>query len=307
MTTRAGATATVHAQAKVNLALRVLALEASGFHQIETVFHRLDLADTVRITLREDGARLVRTDVDVGPPETNLAFRAAALYCETRAWSAGFDIAITKRIPLGGGLGGGSADAAAVLRALDALAERAPGERPLGEAALVALGAQLGADVPFLCSEATAALAWGRGERLLALEPLPTRPVALVIPAVAVPTALAYRWVDEWRAGVAAEEGGVTVPQLRRLAELARWEEVARASHNDFTAPVAARALPDLPRHLAALREHGARLALLSGSGSTCFGVFDAPPDAAALAAATGCAVVLTRTAAGVERVRCGE
>jgi 4-diphosphocytidyl-2-C-methyl-D-erythritol kinase len=162
--------ARVSAQAKINLILRVLAREASGYHSIESVFLRLDLADqvTVRIapgrTLDCHGATL--PTAGLGPMERNLAFRAAVAYAEAVGWPSGFSIDVDKRIPVGAGLGGGSADAGAVLRALDALSPTPLGSR------LVELATPLGADVPFMTIDSPMALAWGRGERLFPLHAL---------------------------------------------------------------------------------------------------------------------------------------
>ena len=156
--------ARVSAQAKINLILRVLAREASGYHSIESVFLRLDLSDqvTVRIapgrTLDCHGAAL--PTAGLGPMERNLAFRAAVAYAEAVGWPSGFSIDVDKRIPVGAGLGGGSADAGAVLRALDALCPTPLGSR------LIELATPLGADVPFMTIDSPMALAWGRGERL---------------------------------------------------------------------------------------------------------------------------------------------
>ena len=158
--------ARVEAQAKLNLFLKVLAREDSGFHQIETLFCRLALADTLTVrvtasgrTLECSGERLPAGGL--GPPDANLAWRAAAIYAEETGFPPGFEIAIEKRIPVGGGLGGGSADAGAVLRALNAL-----NPSPLPPRDLLRLAAALGADVPFLTQDsAPTALAWGRGAR----------------------------------------------------------------------------------------------------------------------------------------------
>lgn len=224
--------ARVLAQAKINLFLRVLAREASGYHQIETLFQRLALGDEV----------VVRTDVrgrtldcggdacppgGLGPPEQNLAWRAALAFAEAAGWPEGFAIEIDKRIPVGGGLGGGSADAAAVLRALNTLAPE-----PLADDRLLALALGLGADVPFLVGEATLALGWGRGERLLALPALPTRRVLLLQPPVGVATADAYRWLSEDR--------DAHVPRARVLtpAQLGSWTDVSSLAENDFELPV---------------------------------------------------------------------
>ena len=260
--------ARVAAQAKVNLRLRVLAREASGYHQIETLFLRLALADDVHVRAT-DGARSLDADGDVDPrqlgaPERNLAWRAADAYAEATGWPAGFAIELRKRIPVGGGLGGGSADAGAVLRALDAMAAS-----PLGERALLSLAERLGADVPFLTSGNAYALAWGRGERLLALTAPAEREVLLVLPSFAVNTSEAYRWLasrgDEEPARRA--DAGVLDPTA-----LSQWPAIGRLASNDFEPVVAARH-PSVDAALARLREHGCAPAMMSGSGSSLFGV----------------------------------
>ena len=124
-------TARTLAQAKINLFLRVLAREASGYHQLETLFQRLDLGDDVRVRIGVRGRAVDTRGADVGPTEGNLAWRAGVAYADAAGWPDGFAIEIDKRIPVGGGLGGGSADAGAVLRCLDRL-----NPTPLGPACL---------------------------------------------------------------------------------------------------------------------------------------------------------------------------
>ncbi|HEU4628227.1 MAG TPA: hypothetical protein VFS08_00725 [Gemmatimonadaceae bacterium] len=233
--------ARVLAQAKINLFLRVLAREASGYHQIETLFQRLDLGDDVEVRTDVRGRTLdcggeACPPEGLGPMERNLAWRAALAYAAAAGWPQHFAIEIDKRIPVGGGLGGGSADAAAVLRALDALAPE-----PLPPERLLALAAGLGADVPFLVSDAALALAWGRGERLLALPALPARRVALLQPPASVATADAYRWVSEDREAAARADDEPPLPRLLTPARLASWDGVVALAGNDFEGPVARR------------------------------------------------------------------
>lgn len=281
------AAARVLAQAKINLRLCVLAREAGGYHGIETIFQRLDWGDDVTVRPASsrslDCAGAAMPPGGLGPTEKNLAYRAALAYAEATGWPSGFAIEIEKRIPVGGGLGGGSADAGAVLRALDALAPTPLGPR------LVDLATSLGADVPFLATQHPIALGWGRGERLLAVAPLPSRPVVLVVPDFAVATADAYAWI--------AEERGAYQPAAEVISRsaLATWEGVAAVATNDFERVVGRRhrAVPELVDELASF---GASISMLSGSGSTVFGVFVAPPDAAAIARSTGCTVIAART-----------
>ncbi|HYD53434.1 MAG TPA: 4-(cytidine 5'-diphospho)-2-C-methyl-D-erythritol kinase [Gemmatimonadaceae bacterium] len=270
--------ARVLAHAKINLELLVLAREEGGHHGLQTVFHRLALGDEVRVrvdvagrTLDCGGPELPTSGL--GPVQRNLAWRAAVAYAEATGWPDGFAIEVEKLVPTGGGLGGGSADAGAVLRALDALAPA-----PLGEERLLQLAAPLGADVPFLTSRACHVLAWSRGERMLALPPLPDRPVALIVPPVAIDTAEAY-------ARLAASRGEWRPAAMRcDLESLAIWDAVARRARNDFE-PVALAWHPALASALDWLRARGAAIAMLAGSGSTLFGVFEptAAPDASSV------------------------
>lgn len=284
------------AQAKLNLYLRVLAREESGYHSIETIFHRLDFADEITIHVQDDGRR--ELDVvghDTGPVEANLAYRAAVAYQRDAGWPAGFGIELTKRIPPGGGLGGGSADAAAVLRALDSLARH-----PLGEPRLMVIASALGADVPFLTSSEVMALAWGHGERMLALPPLPERDVLLVLPEFQVTTVDAYDWLDEERADLSEDSRyGTTDLLLTTEEKLGEWAVFAELSRNDFIHPVAARH-PRIHELLGGFRSTGSILSSMSGSGSTLFGVYTESPNADGFPCLAPATATLTRTATQV-------
>jgi 4-diphosphocytidyl-2-C-methyl-D-erythritol kinase len=292
----------VEAQAKVNMRLRILAQESNGYHQIETLFLRLNLADTIRVrrTARErslDVTGLADPDA-IGPLEKNLAWRAAQAYLTASGSRHGFAIEIEKRIPIGGGLGGGSADAAAVLRAMEAMAVE-----PLGPRGLLTIAAHIGADVTFLASDAVFALAWGRGERLLAIAPPQSRAVLLVVPSFGVNTADAYRWVDHER----DYESEHPEPALIDGGSLGDWEDICAVAMNEFEGAVGSRH-PEIAAVLDSLRssEH-AELALMSGSGSTLFAVAKEGkmvsdievPHAEALLART----IATHTATRVEPV----
>jgi 4-diphosphocytidyl-2-C-methyl-D-erythritol kinase len=246
------------AQAKINLALRVLQKEADGYHSIETVLLRLALGDDVRVHIRQS-ARTLRCGVMRDhPQEQNLAFRAAELYAAETGWPHGFEIVIKKRIPIGGGLGGGSADAAAVLRILNALAEE-----PLPSAKLCALAARIGSDVPFLASDFAMAMAWGRGERLLKLPPLPSRDVHLFLPPFGIDTAEAYKLLDEARGDEPPGHPELTAEMFET------WDLAAKNSVNDFE-PVMRAQWAVFDALLSRGEEHGF-FYRLSGSGSTVF------------------------------------
>jgi 4-diphosphocytidyl-2-C-methyl-D-erythritol kinase len=286
--------ARVAAQAKINLLLRVLARETSGYHSIETVLLRVDLADDVSVrittgrTLDCHGAAIPAAVL--GPVERNLAYRAALAYSEAVGWPNGFAIEIDKRIPVGAGLGGGSADAGAVLRALDALSPQ-----PLG-ARLIDLATPLGADVPFMTIESPMALGWGRGERLLPLHALDPRPLLIVVPDFSVATADAYGWVASDR-GRYEPSSAVISPE-----SLATWEQIVSLAENDFER-VVARRHPAVGELVDEMTSREAMLAMLSGSGSSVFGVFSQTPDAAALTRAVGFTTIATKTSDRVVRV----
>jgi 4-diphosphocytidyl-2-C-methyl-D-erythritol kinase len=262
------------AQAKLNLHLRVLARESSGYHSIETIFHRIDLADDLLVEVTGGRSSLDVQGAETGPAEMNLAWRAAAAYSNHNAWPRGFRIELTKRIPVGAGLGGGSSDAAAVLRALDLLSPN-----PMGSHGLLQLAASLGADVPFLASDAVMAVAWGHGERLLSLPALPTYDVLLMSPAFSVSTADAYRWLDEDRAGSDGSElPDETEAIVIEPLTLSTWASIAKFARNDFESAVAGRH-PEIRGYLDRLQNSRAILARMTGSGSTIFAVLDSPPD----------------------------
>lgn len=295
--------ARVQAQAKINLVLQVGALEASGFHPVFTILQRLDLADdvTVRVggTDRSlDCAGPMLPYGGLGADEANLAYRAAVAYAARVDWLKGFAIEVTKNIPVGAGLGGGSADAGAVLRALEALAPRS-----IGFDALDAIAASLGSDVPFLTSDYVTAVGIGRGEKLGALGPetFPPKDVLLVVPSFGVSTRDAYRWLDEAKQNSlerSTVSGGYAVVGSYGLDS---WERLKARSRNDFEGPVEARH-PELRRYRERLTGAGAIIARLAGSGSSVFGVFDgAAPDPDQLS--IDARVLRTRTSSQVVQV----
>jgi 4-diphosphocytidyl-2-C-methyl-D-erythritol kinase len=278
------------AHAKLNPFLRILARDQTGYHQLETAFVLLELADEVTV-VRTDRGGEVTLDVDgpdLGVPEQNLAVRAARAVLAATGGRFGISIHLVKRIPAGAGLGGGSSDAAAVLQAVNALAGHAV-PRP----ELLHFAARLGADVPFFASGAPAALAWGRGERLYRLAPLPAAPALVAVPAVTVPTVEAYRWWDEMHP--APEPRG---PVVLDADALASWGSVGRLGGNDFESPVFARhpAVRELYERLARTAPLWVRLC---GSGGAVAAVYKSARDrddaAAALPAGTTPIATITR------------
>lgn len=267
--------AQVNAWAKINLDLRILAREESGYHQLETIFQRIALSDTVDLRVQPGAGITLSCSQALGiPEEENLALRAAASYRHAAAWPATDQrivIQLTKRIPTGAGLGGGSADAGAVLRALNAL-----NPQPLDAPTLLTLAASLGADVPFLTTESVRALAWGRGERLFELEALPQRFVRLALFRDGVNTAAAYRELAAARADGRIGAVGSTLLDRHTLGS---WSDLQRAARNDFEVPVFAMR-PDIAAVHAALSAVApSALVRMSGSGASVFAITNMHAD----------------------------
>jgi len=265
---------TERAHAKINLVLRILAREASGYHGIETLFQLLELHDLVHVRVGSMTPSLTCAGPTMpadglGSAEQNLAWRAAVAYTTASGWNTGWEIEIEKNIPVGGGLGGGSADAAAVLRAFEALSPS-----PLGIERLLQIAGTLGADVPFLVSGESLAWAWGRGDRLLPLPALPTATVWLATFPDGVNTGAAYGAFARAR-----DARGDTVQAFAYPASaFASWEAIAAVAANDFEPVVSAMhagvagVLP-IFREIALERRAGGTpaIGMMSGSGATCF------------------------------------
>ena len=255
--------------AKVNLFLRVLGREADGYHDLETLFCLVSLADTLTVE-RRDGAEVTIAveGADTGPPEHNLAARAAAMVLDATGRRFGVHITLEKRIPVRAGLGGGSSDAAGALLATNRLAN---GAVPRHE--LLQFGARLGSDVPFFVTGAPLALGWGRGERLLRLPPLPAAAALLLTPPKGVATADAYGWVDQARQS-SGRRGAVALD----LEALAGWGDIGRMAGNDFESPVFQR-VPEIRAAFEALVATRPLICRMSGSGSTLFAVYRSARD----------------------------
>lgn len=260
--------AAVPAPAKINLFLRILAREADGFHGLETLFCLVSLADTVHAERRDQrGVSLEVEGAELGPPEQNLAVRAAELVLEATGHRFGVHLRLAKRIPVRAGLGGGSSDAAAALHAVNALASHAV---PRHE--LLQLAARLGSDVPFFVTGAPLALAWGHGERLFRLPPLPAAPALLLTPPTGIDTAEAYGWVDRARGD--GRRGAVALD----LDALSRWGDIGRMAGNDFESAAFER-VPGVRAAFEALAGTRPLVCRMSGSGSTLFAVYRTARD----------------------------
>ena len=262
---------TISAPAKVNLFLGVGCARPDGYHSVKTVLHTLALADEVTLTPADELALSCNVDLGI-PAENNLAYRAAQAFSAAYGLDVLLDIAITKRIPAGAGLGGGSSDAAAVLVGLAHWAGL-----PRDEPRLRKVAASLGADVPFLL-EGGAALMDGRGDHLVRrLAPIAAS-IIVVRPPAPVPTADAYRAFD------AAPQ---PVGDMRPVTDSVRFRDVAAlaAGLANNMIPASQAVVPAIGEALEFLRaETGVLGATMAGSGSAVFAICTSELDAERIA-----------------------
>jgi 4-diphosphocytidyl-2-C-methyl-D-erythritol kinase len=241
-------TLTCLAPAKLNLFLHVVGRRADGYHLLQTLFRFIDLSDTLHFTLREDGLVRRTTPIEGVAEEHDLCVRAALLLQKECGCRLGVDIAVEKRIPMGGGLGGGSSDAATTLLALNKLWSLG-----VSRERLMQLGVQLGADVPvFIFGEN--AFAEGIGEQLQAY-PLPEAWYVVLFPPVHVPTAAVF-----------------SRPELTRDTISLKIRDLSTHRLQNDLQPVVCKLYPEVERHLAWLGQFGP--AMMTGSGACVFAGF---------------------------------
>jgi 4-diphosphocytidyl-2-C-methyl-D-erythritol kinase len=275
------------APAKINFGLRVVGRRSDGYHELESIFLPLDLADELQLEILPDAGPRVRLTVEpeagnsqpaVPSDDRNLAVRAARAFLERAGLTLAVEVRLTKRIPVAAGLGGGSSDAGAVLRSL---AGAFPDALRPDVLAQLALG--LGADVPFFLDPCPA-LVTGIGERVQPLAPWPELALALINPGVPLSTAEVYRACDALRPASTPPEVASTL-----RAHLEGLDVAAAASNrpgaldpllkNDLE-PAARRLCPPVGRLRDELQGAGALAVGMSGSGPTVFGVFPSAGEA---------------------------
>jgi 4-diphosphocytidyl-2-C-methyl-D-erythritol kinase len=244
--------------AKINLDLRVLGVRPDGYHELRTTFQSIALADDLTFTASPGAFRIACDDPDCPADARNLVWRAAELVWKAgrrRGAPRGVVVTIAKRIPMQAGLGGGSSDGAAAIRALASL-----WRVRLTRARRHRLAAAMGADVPYFLEGGTA-LGRNRGDRLSRLEDLPRAWVVLTVPRFGVSTREAFAWWDR---------------EVGRVGQAGRAGQAASSRQhilNDLQ-PVVARRHPIVATLVADLERAGAFQASLSGSGSAVFGLF---------------------------------
>jgi 4-diphosphocytidyl-2-C-methyl-D-erythritol kinase len=261
----------LRAFAKVNYALEVRGLRDDGYHEISSVYQSVSLADELEIERSRGGFELIfePDGVEVGPLEENTVYKAWALLWETSGHELPVRIRLHKKIPAGAGLGGGSADAAAVLVGMNELFDLG-----LRTEDLRRLGARIGADVPFCVSGGTA-LGEGVGDVLTPLPAPPAHHLLLAKPDRSADTGGIYRAYDG-RAG----RGGASAEQVVAALRSGSLKTFAGAVGNDLE-PVTAELIPEVAAYTRALLQSGALGAAMTGTGTAVYGIFDAE-DAAA-------------------------
>ena len=264
----AGSKGTIKGYAKVNLTLDVLSKRPDGYHDISTIMRTVDIFDTVEISLTDEGIEL-STSLDFLPTdEKNIAYRAAqAIFSETGI-QKGAKIHITKNIPCGAGMGGGSADGAAVLVLLNKLLGS-----PVSIERLLEIGAKIGADVPF-CIMCGTYLAEGIGEILSEVSAKGSIPVVVVKPEVSISTPLMYKKLDEREISKRPDTKGMI-----KALETGSPEQIAELLYN-----VMEEAAIEEHHIISEIKESlikkGAINAIMTGSGSAVFGIFKTTEEA---------------------------
>lgn len=269
----------IKAPAKVNLSLQIGARRDDGFHDLDTLFQAIELHDVLELSVRDEpGVGLEVVGADLGQVEDNLVWRAAsqtlARFSAGQGPVGGVQIRLTKQIPAGAGLGGGSSDAAAVIKALHRLFERT-----FEVDQWVDLAAGLGSDVPFFVGQRALARGLGRGEVLRPLPPLPTAHLVVGLPPVHCNTGQMYQALAASRQAASHNSTAGHGGRPSDLDHPQDWSVITRHATNDFEAIAVAQS-PLIGAALQALRTAGASLAMLSGSGSAVFGVFADHDDA---------------------------
>lgn len=251
--------------AKINLDLRVIGTRPDGYHDLKTVFQSLSLFDTVTVTARRGPLVVTCDEPDIPTDRRNLVWKAASLLHRVATGQAstprGVAIDLRKRVPSEAGLGGGSANAAMTLLALNKL-----WKLDLDLATLTRIGARLGADVPYFLVGGTA-LGLGRGDDIYPLADMPPVHVVILRPGFGVATSDAYQWLDEeLRPRRTKEPAPRVIP--------AGWPAWSATLKNDLEIPVV-RHHPAIGRIRQSLLDAGATFAAMSGAGSAVFGLFE--------------------------------
>ncbi len=278
----------LRACAKVNLGLEVLRRREDGYHEIRTILQTVDFGDEISLKQADSGIRLTTNDPALGTGSDNLVYRAASLLAETAGYRGGAFIHLEKRVPPGKGLGGGSSDAAATLVALDRLWNTRAAPQDLNR-----LATSIGMDVPFFLHGGTA-LAVSRGDEVYPLEAPADLPIVLILPDFSISTAEAYGnlRLTKREAGLKLLHFAWNLPEVRvGLRDLVNDLESAAGDRFD-----------SIQEYKRLLLDLGATSSMMSGSGSSVFGIFHdeaSAGDAARSLGLRGIRAIATKTIGG--------
>ncbi|HWP48401.1 MAG TPA: 4-(cytidine 5'-diphospho)-2-C-methyl-D-erythritol kinase [Candidatus Limnocylindrales bacterium] len=251
--------------AKINLGLQVLGKRSDGYHEVRTILQEIELHDLLYLSRIEEGIQLQCNHPRLPLNEQNLAFKAARLIKEKTRFSGGVKIYLDKKIPIGGGLGGGSSNAACVIKGLNQLWGLG-----LTREEMQNLGAEIGSDVPFFISGGTA-LATGRGEKIQQLPSFPKTWLIVITPDVEISTSWAYKNLNLELTNCSTNSN-VILPEDERNRWFSRvWEGKWINAFEDLVI----REYPVVGEAKKLLEQIGARWVSLSGSGSSVFGIFN--------------------------------
>ncbi len=257
------------APAKLNLTLRVFPKRADGFHNIESIFQKIDLCDQLTVSVAEKpGCRLTVDGMTL--PEENTVTKAFSLFEERVKIGVGVNVQLKKIIPSGAGMGGGSSDAATMLQGLNALFDA-----KLGNEELLSMAEKIGSDVPFFLG-GSCALVSGRGE---IIKPVTSRSdicFVAVCPEIHCSTKEAYALVDRWQENHTDDASWLNFSELEK-----EYNQPVKSWRffNSFTSPIFAE-YAQISQALSDIRDYGADFAEMTGSGSTVFGVFESEKKA---------------------------
>ena len=250
------------APAKVNLYLNVLNRRPDGFHNIETIFEKIDLCDEITLRRRKRGIKLLCQQKDLPRDKKNLAYQAAEVLLKRATGAGGVEIRISKKIPLAAGLGGGSSDAACVLLGLNKLLACNLGQRQLHQ-----MAQKLGADVPFFLLRQSRAIGRGKGEKLSPLRLRRRNWYVLVIPRLRVSSRKMYQALK-----IALTKPPFNVKIILHALEEGNLSSLNKNTYNSFE-PILIKKYKQVLEIKKALESSGACATLMSGSGPCVFGI----------------------------------
>ncbi|MFH1187813.1 MAG: 4-(cytidine 5'-diphospho)-2-C-methyl-D-erythritol kinase [bacterium] len=262
------------AYAKINLTLEVLEKLSCGYHKIESVFQKVSLCDIIKIESAKNGIKIVCNDKDIPLDEKNICWQIAEIlqkkFKPSINGKTGVKISINKKIPIGGGLGGGSSDAAAALLELNKF-----WKLNLSQRQMINISAKVGKDIPFFLTPKSTSLARGLGEKIKDLSRSPALHLVLINPEFKVSTKWAYNNLT-----LEAKKYQKAANKMIKAINENNFDKISQNLYNDFE-PSVIKHFPKIGKIKKDLLKNGAAASLMSGSGSSVYGIFKNKKEAA--------------------------